>query len=98
MQRAAACFEQAIPCDARYTEALHYLGLTLLLQGQVQRAQRLAEAVRLDLDPGSPVIRNNLGLAFVQAGDSNGAEQCFRRAIQHRPDYVDARANLARIY
>jgi tetratricopeptide (TPR) repeat protein len=40
---------------------------------------------------------NNLGVLLVQRGDRAGAERSFRAALEIRPDFVMARANLARL-
>jgi glycosyltransferase involved in cell wall biosynthesis len=38
---------------------------------------------------------NNLGIALVRLGRPADAAACFTSAVKRRPDYVDARANLA---
>jgi tetratricopeptide (TPR) repeat protein len=56
----------------------------------------LTEALKLY--PGSPVVRNFLGV--LEAGDGNytQAEERFREAVQRAPEYTDAYLNLGRLY
>jgi Flp pilus assembly protein TadD len=44
-----------------------------------------------------PVFYNELGYQLAQAGDSAGAQTAFSRALALKPDYENARSNLATI-
>ena len=50
----------------------------------------------LDLRPDIPEAHNNLGLALIQSGGSQGeAVASIRRAVELQPDYREAHYNLA---
>lgn len=51
-------------------------------------------AVRLQ--PEFIVAHDHLGRALADRGDLDEAIDCFRRALQLRPDYAPARGNLER--
>ena len=44
--------------------------------------------------PHKPRAFNNLGYAYFLAGRNEDAEKAYRRALQLKPDYKAARANL----
>jgi len=69
------------------------MGVTYLDQRNLPMAMReLAKAS--ELDPGNPEVEMALGLAYKARGDPSKAEEHFRRAIDKKPDYADARNNL----
>ena len=49
--------------------------------------------------PNTKVVvhQNNRGVAEVSAGDLAAAERSFRTAVEQRPDYAEARANLEKV-
>ncbi|MFO0006346.1 MAG: tetratricopeptide repeat protein, partial [bacterium] len=49
----------------------------------------------LALNPRQPHVHNNLGGALAAAGVASEAEPHYRRAIELKPDYTEARYNLA---
>lgn len=69
------------------------MGVTYLEQRNLPMAmQELAKAS--ELDPENPEVDMALGLAYQARGDLSKAEENFRRAIDKKPDYADARNNL----
>lgn len=48
--------------------------------------------------PNSPRTHNNMGDAYAQEGNSEGAIREFKKAIELKPNYADAYHNLANIY
>ncbi|MDJ0849184.1 MAG: tetratricopeptide repeat protein [Myxococcota bacterium] len=50
------------------------------------------------LDPRNPRIQHGLGIAYLQRGKVDLAEQHMLRAIEITPDYQEARFNLAALY
>lgn len=73
------------------------LGTSHYLNGKFPQALReLMEAERLD--PDDAIIQNNLGLAFMVRDKMDDAEKRFKRAIELRKNYTDARNNLGRLY
>jgi cellulose synthase operon protein C len=56
-------------------------------------AQRFVRAY-----PNLPLAYNMLGAAYLGINNSNLAEQNFKLALQKKPDYHEARRNLANLY
>ena len=71
------------------------MGMELALQHKNAEAiKHYQEALRID--PNQPVAYNNLGAAMLSmGGDINEVMEQFRRALQIKPDYANARLNLA---
>jgi protein O-GlcNAc transferase len=63
-------------------------------QGRLPEAERLYHAV-LEMVPDHALSFQALGLIHAQLGDARNAIGCFRHALEHRPDMVEARCNLA---
>ncbi len=73
------------------------LGRDYFERGFYQDAIReLLDAVKLN--PDSPDLPNQLGLALSMNGDRRDAADEFRRALELNPHYVEARLNLAIVY
>jgi tetratricopeptide (TPR) repeat protein len=70
------------------------LGTTLQVQGK-NSLSSLLKATELLSDHAD--AHNNLAAAFKDMGRLNDAEDSYRRAIQIKPDYFDARYNLTKI-
>ena len=45
----------------------------------------------------APTVHNNLGIALAMNGDVRGAGEHFEAALRLRPDFPEAKANLARL-
>ncbi|MGE3840416.1 MAG: glycosyltransferase [Vicinamibacterales bacterium] len=69
-------------------------GTLALLQGDVQTARR--ELTRAETLGATPEAANNLGVVHAVLGETLAARSCFERALDRRPDYVDAATNLGR--
>jgi tetratricopeptide (TPR) repeat protein len=52
----------------------------------------------IDLDPNSIEARNNLGVAYMFAGDFSNAEETYLEALQFKPDHLPTLKNLAFLY
>lgn len=66
-------------------------------QGRVEAA--LSELLAAErLDPNNPRIHHGLAHAYIQKGRAAEAEQHYLKALAIRPDYHDARFNLAALY
>lgn len=66
---------------------------TLVRNLDYQSETRLWEATAR-VSPGKARVWNNLGYAYVQAGDRERARVAFERALALDPDYYKARENL----
>ncbi|HSM35302.1 MAG TPA: tetratricopeptide repeat protein [Longimicrobiales bacterium] len=66
----------------------------LLLRGEGAEALPLFDAA-IEIEPESPKLWNERGVAAHQSGDLEAAERSYRRALELDPGYVLARNNLA---
>lgn len=73
-----------------------YLGLACVAEGLDDEARRHLERV-LQLRRGDPMALYQLGRLRQAAGDVAGAADLFRRALQHAPDFAEARQALTRL-
>lgn len=71
-----------------------HLGNVYKTQKNTDQAMR-AYQHGLAIDKENPLLINNLGNCYYTKGQLEKAEHYFRRAIQLKPDYVDAHYNLA---
>ena len=67
---------------------------------RLQESHRLEDAIRIytdiiEKDPTQYEALNNLGVIYIEKGMLDSAEQCFRKAIVVKEDYVDPYYNLA---
>ncbi len=78
----------------RHADALHYLGLIALQQGQTQAGVELiGQSVEID---GSQVpALSNLAMGLLQLGRHVEALGCYNRALQLRPEAIELHYNLA---
>lgn len=73
------------------------VGTAHLQQGNYPQA--LTELLTAaELDPGNPIIHNNLALAYYVREKYPEAEQHLKAALEIEPKYSDARNNLGRVY
>ncbi|MBI2192131.1 MAG: tetratricopeptide repeat protein [Planctomycetes bacterium] len=81
---------QHAPGDAvaGYNLSIHYVR-----RGQPARAVALLERARSTLGD-VPDILNNLGVAYLDAGHAEMAEEMFHRVLEQRPEDATARLNL----
>lgn len=77
-------------------DALHLLGIVFF---QTKRVRQGAETLRQALrwNDANAEIQHNLGRMLVELEDSDGARAAFRRAIEIKPDYAEARTRLERL-
>jgi protein O-GlcNAc transferase len=69
--------------------------LTAFQQGDAHKASALLTKL-LETREDIPEAHNLLGVVFDQMGNGSKAEDHFKRAIELRPDYLEARSNFAR--
>jgi uncharacterized protein (TIGR02466 family) len=78
----------------RHPDILQIKGVALRRMGRNHEAVDLFRQ-SLALNPRQPHVHNNLGGALVATGLASEAEPHYRRAIELKPDYTEARYNLA---
>jgi predicted Zn-dependent protease len=61
-------------------EALHLLGFSRHLKGQLQEARQSYEAAQ-ELTPNNPVLLRDLGRLYTQLGEFENAEAAFQRSL-----------------
>ena len=91
-EKAIASFRRALAIRPSHAEARANLGVALAKMGTLDEAIPHLERA-LKLDPGSALTHANLGLA-LRGRDPARALEHMRRAVELKPDFVDARMNL----
>jgi Flp pilus assembly protein TadD len=96
-EAARAHLSRALALDARRWRAENALGI---LDDQAEdHASAIAHyQAALELNPASPMLRNNLGFSKYLTGNLEGAEADFRIATTLDADYKPAWSNLALVY
>jgi tetratricopeptide (TPR) repeat protein len=93
LDAAESCYRGVLELDPRQADALHLMGRLFDQRGLPQRAIDSITAA-LAIQPNSPEFHNSLGLVHGRQGNHAAAEQCFRKATQHRSAYPEALTNL----
>jgi tetratricopeptide (TPR) repeat protein len=96
LEPALALFTQAAKGSPNAPSVHADLGYWLLKAEKPDDAVRALEKAAL-LDPQSALIALNLGAAKRRAGDAAGAEKEFRRALELRESFSEARLALGRL-
>lgn len=104
-QRACALFDggqlaeaeevlsQVLAVAPQHPEALHLGGLIAYMLGRAEDgARRMAKSARLQ--PGNPLVHNNLGLALEASGKPAEAVISYRQALRLDSRFAEAQANL----
>jgi tetratricopeptide (TPR) repeat protein len=93
-EKALACYQSAVDLLPDYGAALCNRGAVLLELGRVDEAiQNLRLAVASD--PTDALAHYNLALAFEISQQKDYAMETYRKAIELRPDYIDALLRLS---
>jgi len=94
---AEQALRKAIELNPRYASAHHWYAAALSNQGRHAEAyMEIDRAYRLD--PGSPIINNNVGVTRYFAGDFDGAIEAFRKTLDIAPDFSPTHGYLAELY
>ncbi len=94
LERAAACFEQAIEIDPGQVDAHNNLGNTLKCLGRLPEAVACFErAISLCPDQAEP--HNNLAVTLQGLGAEREALVHFRRAMELQPERAESYNNVA---
>jgi len=92
-QNSATLWRHTIAVTENNYIAHNLLGLTLLDQGQYDRAgEQFQEALRLK--PDFAYANNNLGDVYYKQGRTDEAIGRYETALRLKPDYAEARFNL----
>ena len=73
--------------------ALLGLGRALVVDGHPAEARSVLERAA-SIAPAAADVHNALGIARNAGGDRDGAIAAFRRALEQRPDFIEALSNL----
>jgi len=94
--RAETCLRRAVDLAPNDAQARSSLARALVEQGRTEDA--VTEALRsVELEPGSAVLRNDLGVIHATTGAFDAARACYRTALAMEPGYAKAAVNLAKI-
>jgi predicted TPR repeat methyltransferase len=91
--QAVAIYEQVLAVHPDDANALHYFGLCLFQQGQVDKGVALIRRA-IEIAPDFADAHNNLGNVLRKQGLLEEATAAYRRAMELRPDRPDAVNNL----
>ncbi len=89
---------QALAILERRPESGRVWQLLSASQSAQGKDARTASSRAVQFMPGDAIAHNNLGNALARAGQLPDAIECYRRALQLRPHFVEARNNLAQAY
>ena len=93
-QKAVAYFREAVQATPQDLLFTFKLAMALDRTGGVDEERTLLEHA-IQINPGFALAQNQLGYLASRSGDSAGAEEHFRRAVQAAPGYVQAWVSLA---
>jgi CRP-like cAMP-binding protein len=92
-ERAIASLEEAIRLRPDFVDAYNQLGITYYDQGQYEEALTFFQATT-QLELRNPYHFYNLGYAHKLLRNYEAAAEAFRQALQLKPDYSEASAQL----
>jgi tetratricopeptide (TPR) repeat protein len=94
-QEAIAHYQKAIALQDDFVAAHWNLGSIFQQQGDLASAlSHQLQALAIQPDLLTPAQHYQMGQGLSQSGDLDEAIVCFRRAIQQKPDYIEAIADL----
>lgn len=93
LREAEALYRQALVEDPQNIDALHFLGVIALQQGDPTQAVVLISQA-LSGNAANPPALNNLGLALAAQGKPREALSAWLDALALQPDFQDAQRNL----
>ena len=83
--------------DSGHIDALHLLGLVRhQFKRHAEAVELIQQAISLKSTPCS-ILLTNLGAALQECKRWDEAEDCYRRALQNKADYLTAHQNLCRL-
>jgi len=93
-QKAVAFYREAAAATPKNPVITFKLALALDRAGAIDEETTLLQHA-VEVDPGFALAQNQLGYLASRSGDSAGAEEHFRAAVQAAPGYVQAWVSLA---
>lgn len=93
LELAKSYFEKQLELNAKDPDVLQLLGLVYSKQGKLDSAIEMMSSSLVNA-PEQPHVLNNLGNCYKQQHCYQDAIACYEKAIQIKPDYVDAYTNL----
>ena len=84
--RTGAGYRRALELNPGYANAHHWYGYYLLLTGQLKEGESEIRRA-LELDPLSPIINANVGMAFYFGRDYDAAIAHWRKALEMHRNY-----------
>ena len=97
LDRAEACYREAIRQDARLPLAYYNLGVVLQQKKDLAGAQRAFESA-LSQRPNFPEALTNLANILVALGDDGRAATCYQQAIAINPALANAHHGLGLLH
>ena len=96
LDEAIATLQQSAEVDPECYETWTYLGAAYARKGD-HDASWHAFGRAVQIAPGSPKARFNLGVAHQMAGEAEEARVCYQAALKLDPNYAQARAALDKL-
>lgn len=88
-----ALYSQTLKVSPRATNIRENLGVVSWNHGRIGEAEK-QWSIALKLNSNSPITLTNLGLVYAKRKEYLKAEQYFREAMLHKPDYTDPHLNM----
>jgi protein O-GlcNAc transferase len=93
LTQAGAIYRQILQNDSNHPDALHFLGVIALQEGNSEAAVELiGKAIRAN--PSDPVCYINLGNALKKQGKLDAAADSYHKALARKPEAAEAHFNL----
>jgi tetratricopeptide (TPR) repeat protein/SAM-dependent methyltransferase len=97
LSEAKQFYKETLIIDPNHADSLQLLGVVALQMGDPNLAVRLINRA-IQINPGSEIYYNNLGVSFKSLDRFEEAIKNYRKAISIMPTYADAYNNLGIIY
>lgn len=93
LKEARRLYERVLQTDPRCAEAMHLLGTLIGQQGdQIHALDWMNKAIARE--PGNPLYRKNAAVTLLQLGRHEEAVAAYKKAVELRPDFEEARIAL----
>ena len=90
-------FKQSIALNPRYATTYHWYGIMLGRLGEYDRYLSVIQQAQ-EIDPYSPVITLNVGMAHMSLGHNDEAMQYFKKSIELDPTFAIGYAWIGNLY